>query len=101
MRAGLDHGKLAVAVRQRLGGPGQPLFRPGGIAERAAGADLDGLSFDVDLAGLLPVLADGLVRRPGVMCCHSSRIVIIMWVIFVKWIMWWFGIGGMRLPGRG
>ena len=25
----------------------------------------------------------------------------IMWVIFVKWIVWWSGIGGLRLPGRG
>src|SRR6266568_1595750 len=61
VRAGLGHGKLAVAVRQRLRGPGQPLLRPGGLAERAFGTDLDGMPFGVDLAGLLPVLADGLI----------------------------------------
>ena len=33
MRTNSDHGKLAVAVRKRLGRPGQPLFRPGGVAE--------------------------------------------------------------------
>jgi len=61
MRAGFDQGELAVAVRERLGGAGQLLFRPGGVAERPAGADLDRLAFGTDLAGLLPVLADGLV----------------------------------------
>jgi hypothetical protein len=37
MRAGFDQGQLAVAVRQRLGGPGQLLLGPGGVAERAVG----------------------------------------------------------------
>src|ERR1022692_499378 len=61
VRAGLDQRELAVAVRERLGGAGQVLFCPGGVAERPVGADLDGLAGGVDLAGFLPVLPDGLV----------------------------------------
>src|ERR1022692_793919 len=61
VRAGLDQRQLAVAVRERLGGAGQVLFCPGGVAERPVGADLDGLAGGVDLAGFLPVLPDGLV----------------------------------------
>jgi hypothetical protein len=45
MRAGFHQGQLAVAVGQRLGGAGQLLLRPGGIAERSVGADLDGLTY--------------------------------------------------------
>ena len=71
MRAGFDQGQLAVAVRERLGGPGQLLFRPCGVAERPVGADLDGLALGVDLAGLLPVLADGLIGQPRIMRGHE------------------------------
>ena len=76
MRAGFDQGQLAVAVRQRLGGAGQLLFRPGGVAERPVGADLDGLALGVDLAGSFPVLADGLIGQPRVMSGHERRVVI-------------------------
>src|SRR6266702_2830051 len=76
VRAGADHGKLAVAGRQCLGGPGQPLFRPGGVAERSVGADLDGLALGVDLAGPFPVLADGLIGQPGIVGCHFGGVVI-------------------------
>jgi hypothetical protein len=76
VRTGADHGRLAVAVRQRLRRPGQPLFRPRGLAERAVGTDLDGLAMGVDLAGLLPVLADGLIGQPGVMSGHERRVMI-------------------------
>src|SRR5439155_23903043 len=62
MRTGFHCRQLAVAVRERLGGPGQALFRPGSIAERPVRADLNGLAFRVDLAGSFPVLADGRVR---------------------------------------
>jgi hypothetical protein len=62
MRAGAD-GELAVAVRQRLRRPGQPVLGPAGVAERALGPDLDGLAFGVDLADLLPAVADGLIRQ--------------------------------------
>jgi hypothetical protein len=76
VRASADHRKLAVAVRQCLGGQGQPLFRPGGVAERAVGADLDGLALGVDLAGPLPVLADGVIGQPGIVGCHFSGVVV-------------------------
>src|SRR5260370_29236921 len=59
MRAGLDQGQLAVAVRQRLRRPGEPLLGPGGVAERPVGPDLDGLS-----QGYLE-----LSRQPGAVTC--------------------------------
>jgi hypothetical protein len=59
MRAGPDERQLAVAVRQRLRRPGQAVLGPGGVGERAVGADPDGLAFGVDLARFFPVLADG------------------------------------------
>jgi len=40
-------------------------------AERPVGPDLDGLAFGTDLAGFLPVLADGGVGQPGVMRGHD------------------------------
>jgi hypothetical protein len=64
MRAALHERQLAVAVRERLGVARQVLLGPGGVGERLAGADLDGLALGVDLAGSLPVVADGLVRQP-------------------------------------
>src|SRR6266852_2035961 len=76
MRTGLDQRQLAVAVRQRLRRPGQLLFRPGGVAERPVRADRDRLPGSIDLAGFFPVLADGLVRQPGVMRGHLGRVVI-------------------------
>jgi len=76
VRADADHGKLAVAIRQRLGGPRQPVLGPGGVAERAVGADLDGLALGVDLAGLLPVLADGLIGQSRIVSCHEGRVVV-------------------------
>ena len=74
--AGLDERKLAVAVRQRLRRPGKLLFRPGGVAERPVGADLDGLALGVHLAGPLPVLADCLIGQPRIMSGHERRVVI-------------------------
>src|SRR5450755_1010422 len=59
MRAGLHERQLAVPVRERLGGAGQPVLGPGGVAERAVGAELDGLPGGADLSGFLPVLTDG------------------------------------------
>ena len=81
MRAGFDQGQLAVAVRERLGGAGQLVFRPGGVAERPVGADLDGLALGVDFAGSVPVLADGLIRQAGIMSGHEGRVVFYMRVI--------------------
>jgi len=76
MRAGFDERQLAVAVRQRLGGAGQLLFRPGGVAERPVGADLDGLALGVDLAGSLPVLTDGLIGQTRIEGGHERRVVV-------------------------
>ncbi len=76
MRAGFDQGQLAVAVRERLGGAGELLFRPCGVAERPVGADLDGLSLGVDLAGPLSVLTDGLIGQPRIKSGHERRVVI-------------------------
>ena len=73
MRAGLDYRKLAVAVRERLRGAGQLLFRPGGLAERAVGVDLDGLARALTLRASLPVLADGLIGQPGIMGGHFAE----------------------------
>ena len=76
MRAGFDDRELAVAVRERLGGPRQLLPGPGRVAERPAGPDLDGLTFGTDLAGFLPVLTDGLVGQPGIVRGHLSGVVV-------------------------
>ena len=76
MRAGLDCRQLAVAVRERLGGPGQLLFRPGGLGEGPGGVEADGLAAGVDLAGGFPVPADGGVGQPGVMRRHFRSLVI-------------------------
>src|SRR5271165_7567902 len=76
MRTGLDQGQLAIAVRQRLGGPGQLLLRPGGIAERTVGADLDGLTLGIYLAGSFPVLTNGLIGQPRVVSGHQRRVMI-------------------------
>ena len=66
MRAGLDQGQLAIAVRQR----------PGGIAERTVGADLDGLTLEIYLAGPFPVLTNGLIGQPRVVSGHQRRVMI-------------------------
>src|SRR5206468_9776354 len=81
--------QLAVAVRERLGGPGQSLFRPGGIAERPVRVDLNGLAFRVDLAGSFPVLEDGRVREPGVMRSEERR-------VGKECRVWWTGYGCKR-----
>ena len=60
MRAGFDRGQLAVAVRERLGGAGQLLFRAGGLGEGPGGVEADGLAAGVDLAGGFPVPAECL-----------------------------------------
>src|SRR6266571_552416 len=61
VRAGLHERQLAVSVRERLGGAREPVPGPGGVAERPVRADADGLPGGSDLAGFVPVLADGLV----------------------------------------
>ena len=76
VRAGLDHRELAVPVGQCLGGAATAVFCPGGLAERPVRADADGLPGGSDLAGFVPVLADGLVRQPGVVRRHVRRVVV-------------------------
>src|SRR6266702_7411242 len=57
-------------------GTGQPVLGPGRVTEWPVWPDPDGLAFGVDLAGLFPVLADGLVRQPGVVGGHGRRVVV-------------------------
>ena len=76
MRAGFHYRQLAVAVRKSLGGPGQLLLRPGGLGEGPGGVEADGLAAGVDLAGSLPVPADGGVGQPGIMRRHFRSLVI-------------------------
>lgn len=72
MRAAFLHGKAAVAVWERLGGAAEPLLSPVRLGQRAAGVDGDVLALDVDLAGLLPVAADGGVVEAGVVGCRLA-----------------------------
>jgi hypothetical protein len=78
VRAALLDRQAAVAVGQRLGRPAEPLLGPGRFGERPAGVQGDGLALGVDLAGLFPVAAHGLIVQPSVMAvmaCESwSRI---------------------------
>src|SRR5271166_7042235 len=59
VRAGLDQWQAAEAVGQCLCRAAQALFGPGGLGERPAGVQRDGIAAGVDLAGGLPVPADG------------------------------------------
>lgn len=56
-----------------MGGAAEPLFGPVRLGQRAAGVDGDGLALGVDLAGLLPVPADGGVVQPRIVGRHLTR----------------------------
>jgi hypothetical protein len=73
MRAGLLHREPAEPVGQRLGHAPETLFGPAGLGERPVRGDGDSLAAGVDLAGFLPVAADGAVVQPGVVGRHLTR----------------------------
>src|SRR6266511_683925 len=76
VRAALLDRQAAVAVGERLGRPAEPLLGPGRFGERPVGVQGDGLALGVDLAGLFPVAAHGLIVQPGVMGRHGMRVMV-------------------------
>ena len=76
VRAGLLDRQPAEPVGQRLGRPAEALLGPGGLGEWPGRVDHDDVAGDVDLAGGLPVPADGGVVQPGVVGGHLRGVVI-------------------------
>ena len=76
VRAAFLHRQSAVAVRQRLGGHPVAGLGPLRLGQRPVGVDVDPLALDVDLGGLFPAPAHGLVGDPGVVRGHLGRLVV-------------------------
>src|SRR5262249_11615692 len=71
VRAAFLERQAAVAVRQGLGGHAVAGLGPLGLGQRPVRVDRYPFTFNVDLRGLLPVAAHGLIREVGVVAGHS------------------------------
>jgi hypothetical protein len=63
-------------VRQRLGGQAVAGLGPVGLGQWPVGVDADVFPLDVDLGGLFPSAADGLVGNSGIVRGHLGRFVV-------------------------